>query len=88
MDDTNLTLIEDFLKKYNSFIVKNFDNNVFSKIPFAMIMYTLIFIFSFGKLMKLVPNELDKKEEETTIKIIKKEENEDENEKEEKKEDE
>ena len=88
LDDTNLTLIEDFLKKYNSFIVKNFDNNVFSKIPFAMIMYTLIFIFSFGKLMQLVPNELDKKEEEATIKIIKKEENEDENEKEEKKEDE
>ena len=59
LDDTNLTMIEEFLKKYNSFMVRNFKTNFFSKIPFAMIMYTLILIFSLSKISNLMPMDND-----------------------------
>ena len=36
------------------------DNNFFSRIPFALIMYTLVFILGFNKLMKLINNNEDK----------------------------
>ena len=68
LDDTNLTIIEQFLKKYNSYIIKDFNNNIFTKIPFALIMYTLVFIFSFGKLIALIPDgDLDKNKKEKEI---------------------
>ena len=68
LDDTNLTIIEEFLKKYNSYIIQDFNNNIFTKIPFALIMYTLVFIFSFGKLIALIPDgDLNKKKKEKEI---------------------
>ena len=68
LDDTNLTIIEEFLKKYNSYIIQDFNNNIFTKIPFALIMYTLVFIFSFGKLIALIPDgDLDKNKKEKEI---------------------
>ena len=68
LDDTNLTIIEQFLKKYNSYIIQDFNNNIFAKIPFALIMYTLVFIFSFGKLIALIPDgDLDKNKKEKEI---------------------
>ena len=68
LDDTNLTIIEEFLKKYNSYIIQDFNNNIFAKIPFALIMYTLVFIFSFGKLIALIPDgDLDKNKKEKEI---------------------
>ena len=77
LDDTNLTIIEQFLKKYNSYIIKDFNNNIFTKIPFALIMYTLVFIFSFGKLIALIPDgDLDKNKKEKEI-ILEENKNED-----------
>ena len=69
LDDTNLTIIEEFLKKYNSYMVQEFnDNNIFNKIPFPLIMYTLIFIFSLNKILTLISDDTDKKDgEKTTI---------------------
>ena len=89
LDDTNLTIIEQFLKKYNSYIIQDFNNNIFTKIPFALIMYTLVFIFSFGKLIALIPDgDLDKNKKEKEI-ILEENKNEDKDEdNEEKKEDE
>ena len=89
LDDTNLTIIEQFLKKYNSYIIQDFNNNIFTKIPFALIMYTLVFIFSFGKLIPLIPDgDLDKNKKEKEI-ILEENKNEDKDEdNEEKKEDE
>ena len=89
LDDTNLTIIEEFLKKYNSYIIQDFNNNIFTKIPFALIMYTLVFIFSFGKLIALIPDgDLDKNKKEKEI-ILEENKNEDKDEdNEEKKEDE
>ena len=77
LDDTNLTIIEQFLKKYNSYIIQDFNNNIFAKIPFALIMYTLVFIFSFGKLIALIPDgDLDKNKKEKEI-ILEENKNED-----------
>ena len=77
LDDTNLTIIEEFLKKYNSYIIQDFNNNIFTKIPFALIMYTLVFIFSFGKLIALIPDgDLDKNKKEKEI-ILEENKNED-----------
>ena len=77
LDDTNLTIIEEFLKKYNSYIIQDFNNNIFAKIPFALIMYTLVFIFSFGKLIALIPDgDLDKNKKEKEI-ILEENKNED-----------
>ena len=89
LDDTNLTIIEQFLKKYNSYIIQDFNNNIFTKIPFALIMYTLVFIFSFGKLISLIPDgDLNKNKKEKEI-ILEENKNEDKDEEnEEKKEDE
>ena len=89
LDDTNLTIIEEFLKKYNSYIIQDFNNNIFTRIPFALIMYTLVFIFSFGKLIALIPDgDLDKNKKEKEI-ILEENKNEDKDEdNEEKKEDE
>ena len=89
LDDTNLTIIEQFLKKYNSYIIQDFNNNIFSRIPFALIMYTLVFIFSFGKLIALIPDgDLDKNKKKKEI-ILEENKNEDKDEdNEEKKEDE
>ena len=89
LDDTNLTIIEEFLKKYNSYIIQDFNNNIFTKIPFALIMYTLVFIFSFGKLIALIPDgDLNKNKKEKEI-ILEENKNEDKDEdNEEKKEDE
>ena len=89
LDDTNLTIIEEFLKKYNSYIIQDFNTNIFTKIPFALIMYTLVFIFSFGKLIALIPDgDLDKNKKEKEI-ILEENKNEDKDEdNEEKKEDE
>ena len=77
LDDTNLTIIEQFLKKYNSYIIQDFNNNIFTRIPFALIMYTLVFIFSFGKLIALIPDgDLDKNKKEKEI-ILEENKNED-----------
>ena len=87
LDDTNLTIIEQFLKKYNSYIIQDFNNNIFSRIPFALIMYTLVFIFSFGKLIALIPDgDLDKNKKEIILEENKNEDKDEDNE--EKKEDE
>ena len=84
LDDTNLTIIEDYLKKYNSFMVQDSNVNFFSKIPFAMIMYALILIFSMNKIAKLtIPDNTDKKEGDVIIERI--EDKEDKEDKEEKK---
>ena len=64
LDDTNLTIIEEFLKKYNSFMVQDFNNNFFNKIPFSKIMLTLIIILTFRKITDLIPNVENKKENE------------------------
>ena len=82
LDDTNLTVIEDYLKKYNSTMVRDFNStNFFSKIPFAMIMYALILIFTMNKIINLaMPDDINKKEEQN----IKEENEEDKEEKEDK----
>ena len=64
LDDTNLTIIEEYLKKYNSFMVRDSNPNFFRKIPFAMIMYTLILILSLSKIINLIPSEDNGKENE------------------------
>ena len=76
LDDTNLTVIEEYLKKYNSTMVRDFNStNFFSKIPFAMIMYALILIFTMNKIINLaMPDDTNKKEEQNI-----KEENEEDN---------
>jgi len=76
LDDTNLTIIEDYLKKYNSFMVRDSNPNFFKKIPFAMIMYTLILILSLSKIINLIPSEDNGKENEKNIEINKEEEEE------------
>ena len=83
LDDTNLTIIEDYLKKYNSFMVQDSNVNFFSKIPFAMIMYALILIFSMNKIAKLtIPDNTDKNEGDVIMeRIEEKEEKEDKEEK-------
>ena len=82
LDDTNLTVIEEYLKKYNSTMVRDFNStNFFSKIPFAMIMYALILIFTMNKIINLaMPDDINKKEEQN----IKEENEEDKEEKEDK----
>ena len=67
LDDTNLTIIEDYLKKYNSYMIRDNENNFFSKIPFALIMYTLIIIFALNKINKLIPEESNNKDKEEKI---------------------
>ena len=77
------------MKKYNSYIIKDFNNNIFTRIPFALIMYTLVFIFSFGKLIALIPDgdsDKNKKEKEIILEENKNEDKDEDNE--EKKEDE
>jgi hypothetical protein len=83
LDDTNLTIIEQFLKKYNSYMIQDINNNnIFNKIPFELIMYTLIFIFSLGKIMALIPDVTDKKNnEEKTVLLQENKDNKDEEEK-------
>ena len=83
LDDTNLTIIEQFLKKYNSYMIQDINNNnIFNKIPFELIMYTLIFIFSLGKIMALIPDVTDKKNnEEKTVLLQENIDNKDEEEK-------
>ena len=74
LDDTNLTIIEEFLKKYNSSMIRDSNPNFFRKIPFAMIMYTLILIVFLSKLVNLIPiedNNNNKKENEKNIEIDK-----------------
>ena len=57
LDDTNLTIIEEYLIKHNSLIVdKTIKKSIFGKIPFGAIIYTLIFIFL---TMKILPNMID-----------------------------
>ena len=77
LDDTNLTIIEEYLKKYNSFMVRDSNPNFFRKIPFAMIMYTLILILSLSKIINLIPLEDNGKENEKNIEINKEEEKDD-----------
>ena len=77
LDDTNLTIIEEYLKKYNSFMVRDSNPNFFRKIPFAMIMYTLILILSLSKIINLIPSEDNEKENEKNIEINKEEEEKD-----------
>ena len=88
LDDTNLTIIEDYLKKYNSFMVRDSNPNFFKKIPFAMIMYTLILILSLSKIINLIPSEDNEKENEKNIEINKEEEEKDDKDKIEEKENE
>ena len=58
LDETNLTIIEDYLKKHYSLIVdKNIKKNIFSLIPFAGIIYALIFIYITIKLWPLINDE-------------------------------
>ena len=88
LDDTNLTIIEEYLKKYNSFMVRDSNPNFFRKIPFAMIMYTLILILSLSKIINLIPSEDNEKENEKNIEINKEEEEKDDKDKIEEKENE
>ncbi len=63
LDETNLTQIEEYLKKHNSLIL-NKDNkqSLFNKIPFALIVYTLLFLLLLRKLIPYIPDdENDKK---------------------------
>ena len=83
LDDTNLTVIEDYLKKYNSTMVRDFNNiNFFSKIPFAMIMYALILIFIMNKIINLAMSDDINKKEEQNIKEENEEDNKDKEDKE------
>jgi hypothetical protein len=51
LDDTNLTQIEEYLKKHNSLIInKEIKKNILGKIPFPAIMYTLTFILIMSKI--------------------------------------
>ena len=54
LDETNLTQIEEYLKKHNSLIINNEDKkSIFYYIPLATIIYALILIF----IMKgIIPN--------------------------------
>ena len=88
LDDTNLTIIEEYLKKYNSFMVRDSNPNFFRKIPFEMIMYTLILILSLSKIINLIPSEDNEKENEKNIEINKEEEEKDDKDKIEEKENE
>ena len=67
LDDTNLTIIEEYLKKYNSYMVQDFSNNFFNKIPFSKIMYTLIIIFALKKITDLMPDDFEKKDKEEIV---------------------
>ena len=52
LDDTNLTQIEEYLKKHNSLIInKEIKKNILGKIPFPAIMYTLTFILIMRKIV-------------------------------------
>ena len=88
LDDTNLTIIEEYLKKYNSFMIRDSNPNFFKKIPFAMIMYTLILIISLSKIINLIPAEDNEKENEKNNEINKEEEEKDDKDKIEEKENE
>jgi hypothetical protein len=58
LDETNLTIIEDYLKKHHSLIVdKNIKKSIFYRIPFAAIIYALIFIFLTIKILPLFNEE-------------------------------
>jgi hypothetical protein len=52
LEDTNLTQIEDYLRKHNSLIInKDIKKNIFSLIPFQGIIFAMIFIFIVSKIM-------------------------------------
>ena len=52
LEDTNLTQIEEYLRKHNSLIInKDIKKNIFSLIPFQGIIFALIFIFIVSKIM-------------------------------------
>jgi hypothetical protein len=58
LDETNLTQIEEYLKKHNSLII-NKDNkkSIFCFIPIHSIIYALLFIFTVKKVIPLIPND-------------------------------
>jgi hypothetical protein len=52
LEDTNLTQIEEYLRKHKSLIInKDIKKNIFSLIPFQGIIFALIFIFIVSKIM-------------------------------------
>ena len=65
LDDTNLTQIEEYLKKHNSSIIdKDYKINLFHKIPLSGIIFTLIFIFITIKLYPYISGEEKNKDNE------------------------
>lgn len=65
LDDTNLTQIEEYLKKHNSSIIdKDYKINLFHKIPLSAIIFTLIFIFITIKLYPYISGEEKNKDNE------------------------
>ena len=58
LDETNLTQIEEYLKKHNSLII-NKDNkkSIFCFIPIPSIIYALLFLFTVKKVIPLIPND-------------------------------
>ena len=82
LDETNLTQIENYLKKYNSFIVnKDIKRSMFDKIPFPAIIYALLFILITKNIFytekNLDNNEVDNDGEEEEEKLNEKDEKED-----------
>ena len=58
LDDTNLTQIEEYLKKHNSSMIdKDYKINLFHKIPFSGIIFSLIFIFITMKMYPYISGE-------------------------------
>jgi len=52
LEDTNLTQIEEYLRKHNSLIInKDFKKNIFSLVPFQGIIFALMLIFMASKIM-------------------------------------
>lgn len=52
LEDTNLTQIEEYLRKHNSLIInKDIKKNIFNLIPFQGIIFAVIFIFIASKIM-------------------------------------
>ena len=62
LDDTNLTQIEEFLKKHKSFILsKDNKKSIFYLIPLSTIIYTLLFLILISKIIPLIHNDEDDK---------------------------
>ena len=62
LDETNLTQIEEYLKKHNSLIInKEYKKSIFYKIPLPTIVYALLFIFIMKGIFPNNPNKIKNK---------------------------